>query len=59
MKAEVEAAKFFDKKSGSGSGSGTKHLEAEAFLEKNLQMEAEAEAIFFLNKFWRRKRKRN
>ena len=40
MEAEVEAAKFFEEKS--GSGSGAKDLEAEAFLKKDLQLEAEA-----------------
>ena len=40
MEAEAEAAKFFEKISGSGSGSGQKDLEAEAeaFFEKKFQM---------------------
>ena len=49
VEAEAEAAKFFEKISGSRSGSGEKNLEAEAeaFFEKNFQMEAAAEANFF------------
>ena len=49
MEAEAEVAKVFEEKSRSGSGSGAKDLEAdaEAFLEKNLQKKAGAEANFF------------
>ena len=53
--AEVEAAKFFEKESGRGSGEKDLEAEVEAFLEKNFQMEAEANFFF---KFWMRKWKR-
>ena len=57
MEAEAEAAKFFEKISGSRSGSGEKDLEAEAeaFFKKKFQMEAEIKAIFF--KIWKRRQK--
>ena len=43
---EVEAAKLFEEKSGSGSGAKDLEAEVEAFWVKNLQLEAEAKAIF-------------